>query len=232
MSPNMSISKIVIIGDGPFAEIAYEYFTNDSEYSVVGFSVEKEFLTRTEFHNLPVYPFEDLEKFENNQETGFFVAIPYNQLNRLRTRLYLSLKSRGYQPLSYVSSRAFVWQNVILGEHVFIFENNVVQPFVEIGSNTVLWSGNHIGHHSKIHSNCFISSHVVLSGFTEIGNGSFLGVNSTISNNVSIGSDNFVGIGAVITKNTSTGIVTKGEASKSASLDSYTYFKIDHHELG
>ena len=78
-------------------------------------------------------------------------------------------------PASYVSPRAFVWRNVKLGEHCFIFENNVLQPFVNIGDNVVLWSGNHIGHHSKIGDHCFVSSHVVVSGFCDIGANCFLG---------------------------------------------------------
>jgi uncharacterized UPF0146 family protein len=36
--------KIVIVGAGEFAEIAYEYFTHDSEFEVVAFSVEKSFI--------------------------------------------------------------------------------------------------------------------------------------------------------------------------------------------
>jgi hypothetical protein len=31
--------KLVVLGDGAFAEIAYEYFTHDSEYEVVAFAV-------------------------------------------------------------------------------------------------------------------------------------------------------------------------------------------------
>ena len=34
----MNNSKLVIIGDSAFAEVAYEYFTHDSEYEVVGSS--------------------------------------------------------------------------------------------------------------------------------------------------------------------------------------------------
>ena len=34
--------KLVIVGDSAFAEVAYEYFSWDSDYEVVGFSVEKE----------------------------------------------------------------------------------------------------------------------------------------------------------------------------------------------
>lgn len=38
----------MIVGSGEFAEIAYEYFTYDSEYEVVGFAVEKEFFNKKE----------------------------------------------------------------------------------------------------------------------------------------------------------------------------------------
>src|SRR4029079_7225030 len=107
-------------------------------------------------------------------------------------------KAKGYAPASYVSSRAFVWRNVELGEHCFVFENNVVQPFVKLGSNVVLWSGNHIGHHSRIGDHCFVSSHVVVSGFVEIGKSCFLGVNSTFANNLKMGDDCLVGAGALV----------------------------------
>ena len=39
-------NKLIIVGDSAFAEIAYEYFTNDSNYEVVAFSVEDKFLSK------------------------------------------------------------------------------------------------------------------------------------------------------------------------------------------
>ena len=51
-------------------------------------------------------------------------ALTYTQLNRLRARLAATAKGMGYALASYVSSRAFVWRNVELGEHCFIFEDN------------------------------------------------------------------------------------------------------------
>ena len=36
--------KLVILGDSLFGEIAYEYFTYDSEYEVVAFCVEQAYL--------------------------------------------------------------------------------------------------------------------------------------------------------------------------------------------
>jgi sugar O-acyltransferase (sialic acid O-acetyltransferase NeuD family) len=190
--------KLVIIGDSAFAEIAYEYFTYDSKYQAVAFSVEKDYLKRSTLFGLPVVPFEELETIYSPHEHSFFAANVYTQRNTLRARLYQQAKEKGFSPASYVSSRAFVWRNCLIGEHCFIFENNVVQPFVKIGNNVILWSGSHIGHHSTIKDHCFISSHVVVSGFVEIGEYCFMGVNSAVANNTKIGNNCTVGAGALV----------------------------------
>lgn len=190
--------KLIIIGDSAFAEIAYEYFTHDSEFEVVAFSVEREYMKRDELFGVPVVPFETLEERFAPEEHFFYAAMVYTQGNKLRERLYRSAKEKGYKAASYVSSRCFVWRNVEVGEHCFIFEDNTVQPFVRIGDDVVLWSGNHIGHHSTIKSHCFISSHVVISGFCQIGERCFMGVNSTVGNNITIGDNCVVGAGATI----------------------------------
>lgn len=194
----LKTKKLVLLGDSAFAEIAYEYFTHDSEYEVVAFSVEREYLRREQLFGLPVVPFEELPEHFGPTEHELYAALVYTQGNTLRRRLYETAKEKGYRPASYVSRHAFVWRNVKLGEHCFIFENNVVQPFVTLGDNVVLWSGNHIGHHSTIGDHCFISSHVVISGFVEVGHSCFLGVNSTVANNTRIGNRCTVGAGALI----------------------------------
>lgn len=190
--------KLVILGDSAFAEIAYEYFHHDSPYEVVAFAVEREYLKRDSLFGLPVVPFEDLEERHPPETHSFFAANVYTQGNQLRTRLYEAAKKRGYQPASYISPHAFRWRNAKIGEHCFIFENNVIQPFVTIGDNVILWSGNHIGHHSTIGSHCFVSSHVVVSGFCRVGEACFLGVNSTVSNNINIGNNCVVGAAALV----------------------------------
>lgn len=219
--------KLVIIGDSAFAEIAYEYFLYDSEYEVVAFSVEYEFLKRDNLFGLPIVPFESLEQMYSPNEHDVFVAVVYTNLNRLRTRLCQQAKIKGFNLASYISSQAFVWENVQIGEHCFIFENNTVQPFSQIGNNVVLWSGNHIGHHSIVKDNCFISSQVVVSGFVEIGENCFLGVNSTIANNLKVAKDCWIGASVSISKNTQVGEIYKIPQVEAAKVNTYRFFKVN-----
>ncbi|WP_346295504.1 acetyltransferase [Rhodopseudomonas sp. P1] len=218
--------KLVIVGDSAFAEIAREYFEVDTEYEVVGFSVERDYLKKPDLHGLPVVAFEDLETVFDPSAHEVYVATVYTQLNRLRARLANAAKAKGYRLASYISPRAFVWRNVQLGEHCFVFEDNTVQPFVKIGDNVVLWSGNHIGHHSTIGNNCFVSSHVVISGFCEIGENSFLGVNASVANNITIGKDNWVGPNVPIMKDTDAGALFRAEQPEPAKISAPRFFKV------
>lgn len=218
--------RLVIVGDTAFAEIACEYFAHDSEYEVAAFSVEREFLRRHELLDLPVVPFDELQKHYDPSAHDVYVATTYTQLNRLRRRLAAEAQAKGYGLASYISSRAFVWRNAEVGVHCFVFEDNTIQPFVRIGNNVVLWSGNHIGHHSTIGQDTFVSSHVVVSGFCDIGRRCFLGVNATIANNVRIGDDVWLGPGTNIVKDVESGSFVKPLPSERGSRTTLEFFDI------
>jgi len=219
--------KLIIVGDRVFAEIAREYFTHDSPYEVVAFSVEAGYRERDELGGLPIVDFETLAETHDPREHAVHVAITYAQVNRVRARLTADAKRAGFELASYVSSHAFVWRNVELGEHCFIFEDNTIQPFVTVGSNVVMWSGNHIGHHSTIGDNVFISSHVVVSGGVEVGENCFLGVNSTLVNDIAIGRDTWLGPHVVVTRDVEPGSVYRPARSEKRDVTSLELFGIE-----
>lgn len=218
--------KIIIVGSGETGLIAYEYFQFDSEYEVVAFSVNEQYITEHEINSLPVIAFETLEAQYSPDEYEVYVAISSGKLNRNRTKVYTEAKAKGYRCATYISSKAFIWRNVEIGENCFIFEDNTLQPFVKIGNNVTLWSGNHIGHNTIIHDNCFISSHCVISGFCEIGENSFLGVNCTIENNVKIAKDNFIGAGALIQKDTVVKGLYQTLQTELSKVDTHRLFRV------
>jgi sugar O-acyltransferase (sialic acid O-acetyltransferase NeuD family) len=220
------MKDLVIVGVGETAALAFEYFTHDSTYSVAAFSVEREYLSADTFMGLPIIALEEIEQRYPADQYEIFVALSSTQLNRPRARLFRAVKAKGYKCASYLSSRAFVWHNVQIGENCFVFENNTIQPFVRIENNVTLWSGNHIGHRTVIRENCFVSSHVVISGFCDIGENCFLGVNSTIINNITLGKDCFIGAGALIQKSVDAGRVYQAESTMPSSVGSLRLFKI------
>lgn len=197
----MFTNKVVVFGTNDLAELAHYYLTNDSEYEVVAFTVNKDYLKEITFKELPVVPFEELEIHYPPNEYLFFAPMTGVKMNNVRKRIYEEGKKKGYEYISYISSKATICGNKI-GENCFILEDNTLQPFTEVGNNVVMWSGNHIGHHGKIEDHVFFTSHVVLSGHCHVKERSWFGVNSTIRDGLIIGEGSLIAMGAVITKST------------------------------
>lgn len=196
------MKKIIIFGLGEIADLAHFYFTHDTNYKIVAFTVDQTYLDRDKFNGLPVVSFEDIDKHYSPSEYELFVALSYSNMNTVRKNKCQAAKEKGYLLPSYVSSKVTTYSDFQCGENCFILEDNTIQPFVKIGNNVTLWSGNHIGHHSVIEDNVFITSHVVVSGGVILGKNSFIGVNSTLRDHIKIDHDSLIGAGSLILKDT------------------------------
>lgn len=217
---------LIIFGSGEIAQLAHYYFSTDSNYEVVAFTVDAAYITATEFCGLPVVPFEELANLYSPDSHEIFVALSYSKLNQLRKEKYLAAKALGYQIASYVSSHATVLNDGRIGDNCFILEDNTIQPFVTIGNNVTLWSGNHIGHHSTIHDHCFIASHVVISGGVDIGESCFIGVNATLRDHIKVGEKCVIGAGALLLADAEPEGVYIGPATERAKVPSTRLRKI------
>lgn len=226
MSPEGS--KIVIFGDNQLASLAHFYLKHDSPHTVVAFTLDKDYIKADNYEGLPVVAFEEvLEKYPPS-EYKMFLPVSFKQMSHLRRRKYEEAKAKGYECISYVSTKATTWPDLDIGENCFIFEDNTIQPYVKIGNNCVFWSGNHIGHHTVIKDHVFLTSHVVISGCCVIEDHAFFGVNSTIRDETVIGEETLIGMGAIITKDTPPQSIWLGakatmRENKSVNIDSISH---------
>ncbi len=215
------MAKVIIFGTTLSAELAHFYLQHDSPHEVVAFTVEEAYLNEKSYKNLPVVSWENINDYYSPGEYMLFAPITERQMNRVRERIYNEGKQKGYQFISYISSKATVFPGAKIGENCFILEDNTIQPFTTIGNNCVLWSGNHIGHHGSIHDHVFFTSHVVLSGRCIVGNNCFLGVNATIRDGCELGEGTLIAMGANLTKQkTEPWSIWKGNPAEAAKISS------------
>ncbi len=215
------MAKVIIFGLRDFASLAHFYLKHDTDHKVVAFSVNQAYMpTEPHFEGLPVVPFEEVERTHPPDDCAFFAPMSHKEMNRLRRRTYESIKEKGYDCVSYISSKATVFPEAEIGENCFILEDNTIQPFTPIGNNVVLWSGNHIGHHGFISDHVFFTSHVVLSGHCNVGSHCFFGVNATIRDGLQIAEGSLIGMAAVVTRDTEAWGVYTGSPAKKSSVSS------------
>jgi sugar O-acyltransferase (sialic acid O-acetyltransferase NeuD family) len=220
------MSQIVIFGEGKIADEAYFYLTNDSSHEVVAFTADEEYISNDQKLGLPVIPFAKVQKKYPPPDFKMFVALGYQNLNKLRATKYNEAKEKGYELISYINSRASNFGDVVIGDNCLILENAVVQPCSKIGNNVFIWSGNHIGHHATIEDHCYIAGQAIISGNTTIEPYCFIGVNATIGHEVTIGRESLIGAGTLVTKNADPKSVYITQDSPKFRLDSTSFMQM------
>lgn len=220
------MSKVVLFGAGKIADVVYFQLTNDSPHEVVAFTVDSEHIAQNEKWGLPIVAFENIQNLYPPDEFRMLVAVGYQDMNRFRARKYTEAKAKGYELITYISSRASNFSNVEIGDNCLILENAVLQPCSRMGNNVFFWNGNHLGHHASVEDHCYIAGQVVISGSAVIEPYCFLGVNATIGHEVAIGQESFIGAGALITKNVVPKSVYINPDTPKFRLDSDSFLKL------
>lgn len=206
--------KVVLFGNGQMASFAYTVLTNDSPHEVVAFTVDGAYIADRTLLGLPVVPFEDLERSHPPDAYAMHISVSFRRVNALRAEKYAAAKRKGYELVSYVSSRAFTWPDLTIGDNCWILEQSIVHPFVTIGNNVYIGSGVHVGHNSTIGDHSFLVGMIAIAGYVKIGTHCFVGIHSTVRDGLTIADRTVVGAGATLLRDTREGSVYMAPPAK------------------
>ena len=220
------MKPIIIFGTGKISEVIYYLFMNHSNREVIAFSIDDEYFEDKEKYEKPVIKFSNLKEFYPPSVVDIFVAVGYQQLNKVREKIYKKLEKIGYQLVSFIHPDSGIPKDCIVGKNCMIMNNVCIHPKVSIGNNVFIWSGAVIGHHSKISDNCWITSAANISGNVNVGKNCFFAINSTISHSVTIGSQCFIGANTFISRCTNDCEVFIAERTKPYRLNSEQFIKM------
>lgn len=217
--------NIVLFGASEFSKSIDFYLTRESDYKVVAYTATHDSKGDfTEFNKKPLCPFDEIETKYPPSEFQMFVAVGYVKLNSVRKYFIEKAIEKGYKLISHISPTSIFWNDLNLGQNVFIFEGNIIQPNVVIRDGVILGRGNSIGHDSVIDKYAFLANRCVLCGDCYVGSETFIGSNATISDGVSISEKNLIGAASFIRKNTKANEVYVQESAKKISRESSMFF--------
>lgn len=220
------MKSVVLFGLGRIAEVVHYYMTQAGDFTVVGFTCDREFLDGDNFGGTPVVPFDEVEKRFPPDLFGMFVAIGYQRLNALRTERLAEAREKGYEIASFVHPSSGLPNDTTYGENCFVMNNVCVQPRVTLGENVFLFSGALVGHHTTIGDNCWITSSANIAGAVTVGRNCFFAINATVANNVRIGDNCFIGANALVTKDLRSGQVVIEKPSEILRVNSEQFLRL------
>ncbi len=196
------MEKVIVFGNGVFAEHISFLLKHDALYEIAAFTVDAPYIKEGRLNGLPVVPFEEIESLYPPPEYRMTVSLGFQRVNRLREQKYLEAKRKGYHLINYLSTMATSFPNLVVGDNCIVLENAILGPYVRIGNDVIIASGAIIGHHVTVRDHCFISPGAVILGGAMIEEYSFVGANATVKEEVRIARESLIGSGVSITRNT------------------------------
>ncbi len=193
--------KIIIYGAGDFGKLMLYHFSHDSDYEVVAFCLDQQYINAESFCGLPVISFETIENCYPANDYSMFVAIGYSRM-RNRSIMFNKAKNKKYKLINFISCKAIVRKNLIIGENNAIFSSSDIEPFVTIGNNNIFWTRSILGHAVTVGNHNYFSGGAGLGGNCIIGDHCFMGNAALMINGIHIADETYLVAGAVILRDT------------------------------
>ena len=195
------MTDLLIYGVGPLAKLMHFYFTHDSDYRVVAFTADSQFVMEKTFCGLPVLPFDIVTEKYPPDSVRMFVAIGYRHM-RNRQVLFDRAKAKKYVLANYISSRTVRFPDLRIGENNVAMANVQFEPFVTVGDNNLFWSDTLIGHEVSISDHNYVAAKCLISGNCIIEDGCFLANGVVLINALTIKRESHLLPGSVVMQNT------------------------------
>jgi sugar O-acyltransferase (sialic acid O-acetyltransferase NeuD family) len=163
------------------------------------------------FRGLPQVAFETVEQHYSPQDT-WMIALD-GTLPKSRA-VADKAKAKGYRLASYVSPKAVISQDMVLGENTVIFELAYVGYRVKLGSSVLIRQHVYLGHDGIIGNNVTINPSARLGGGCVVHDHAFIGIGATIIDKRTIGHHSVVGAGSVVVKDVPDATTVIGNPAK------------------
>lgn len=192
--------KLIIFGSDIMAKLMHFYFSRDSQYEIVAFTVDEKYKKNDTYMGLPLVSFEIIETVFSPNECSIFIGIGPSKMNSNRESKFIKAKNKGYHCANYISPNSVC--NSEVGENNFIGDMAVINPFVKIGNNNLIWEHCVINADSVIENNCYLSPNSSVGTFAIIKSNSIIGAGSVVKTSVVIAEKTLVGAASYISSNT------------------------------
>ena len=193
--------KIILFGTGLYAETLRYYIRSITNWDIVAYTADSQYIETKENNGLPLIPFETIHETMPPDSYQMVMAVGYRRMNDIRAVKFLTSRQKGYHLPNLIHPTAIL-NNAIFGEGNIFLENVVIEPNAELGSNIIIWSSALIGHNTHVGNHNHFAAVSMIAGNVTIGESCFLGNHSTVKDGVTVAHHTLIGAGAYVSKNT------------------------------
>lgn len=194
------MQKLIIIGNGSYARMMKRYIDITEFGEIAAFAVDQIYIQEEQIDGLPVISLEMLTRQFSKEEILLIMGIGYRKMSNIRSQVFETCKSFGYQFANYIHPTAIIEKNVTLGEGNNILEGVIIEESASLGNANLLYGGSLIAHEVAVGNFNTFSVKAVVAGCTVIHNHCFIGASAAIKDHIVLQDYVFIGASAYASK--------------------------------
>ncbi len=216
------MKKVIVYGNTILSEMLFYDAYNDENFEIAAFAVDSKYLNHDKFLNLPLVDFTAINRLYPPKD--FDLIAPFTGFRQLRERevFYKSAKEKGYQIRNYISRKADVSPDIIMGDNNLVFAQSHVGSKGQMGSNNIIRQQVYLGHEFEIGNHNVFSPGCNVAARCKIGNLCFIGIGATIIELTTISDETLVGAASLVIKDTEKYSKNVGNPSRTIGYHSET----------
>jgi len=195
----INLKDVYLFGTNSIARQLLQYMKGDSNYRVLGLTLNGEYCTSNDACGFPLIPFEEIAT--KGGDFGIINCIGNSKAFSVRQKIDDMINDKGIPLLSYVHETADIEGGVEMGAGCLVFNYSHVGEFCKIGNSNIIRRAS-IGHDSIVGDYNWFSRGSVCAGKVTVEDHCYIGINATITASISLASYTVVGHAAYVNKNT------------------------------
>lgn len=208
--PHKNFEKILILGGGDAAEMAYDLLADNIKVQISGLADPK--FNILEAKGIPTLSDFNMAKIEDLIKTKEVCSLLIALSDMSQRKIFLNLARKHNIPLvNVISSKSYISESAEFGSGLYLGDFSRLGPEVFLGDNILLSSYVNIEHHCVIGDNTTFGPGVFLSGRVTIGKNCLFGAMVSVEPKVNIGENCIVASGSVITRDIPSNSIVKNE---------------------
>lgn len=194
--------KVIIYGSETLSKMLFYDAIGNNNFIIAAFTVDNDYLQGHELLGLPLVSFQEIHDLFPPDEYDMLAL--FNGYSRMRDRekMYLKAKSTGYKLRNYISVRADIAPEIIMGDNNVIMGTTHIGFGGTMGNNNLIRQNVYLGHEFKLGNNNIITAGCNIGGHSEIENNCYIGLGVTVINHIKIEDESLIGAGSVVIRDT------------------------------
>ena len=193
------MEDILLHGLGSMGRLLFAEMEKDERFCVRAFVCDDRYYTQDSFAEKKIYKASEVVKAFPPSSIRVISTGVYSSL-RERYDSYRQMKDKGYRFINFISKKAMVADDVLMGENNIVFAGVYLDYFGKMGDCNVVRPQVYIGHNFNIGNGVYVAPNCSIAGYATIEDLSFIGIGATVLERLVIAKETLIGAASLVTK--------------------------------